>query len=189
VQHAPVLHRDRGPGGQRLGLPALLQDPAFLATTAAGWAAGATTVVGEIIKGTKTGSADAYGLVLADSGLATGSAQTIYLEPILGTFLTGMTLTGQTNGDTATQDGGTTPLDNYTLSLARIRDGMVEKARGCRGTFKLELHAGQPALIRFDFTGMSEGVADQVSLVPATSTRAPPSGSRRATSRWTATPS
>jgi hypothetical protein len=133
----------------------------MVTTSVAGWTAGATNEVGEIVKGTKTGSNDCYVRLLTGSGLATGSAQTLYYEPIIGAMEDGMTLTGTTNADTATVDGTPAPVANYTYSLAQLLDGMVEKARGCRGSFTLDLKAGSPALIKFEFTGLSEGVDDE----------------------------
>lgn len=140
-----------------------------VATTAAGWTTGATTTVGEIVKGVKAGSPDAWALVLAGSGLATGTAQTLLLEPILGRIVSGMVLTGQTHADTATTAADAAPQDNWTLSMAVVLDGMAIKVRGCRGTWKLVLNAGQPARIEFEFTGLSEGEADFVSLSGGTS--------------------
>ncbi|MCK9603570.1 MAG: hypothetical protein M0R66_04345 [Candidatus Omnitrophica bacterium] len=139
-----------------------------VATSAAGWTTGATTEVGETVKGTKGGSPDAYGVILAGSGLATGSAQTLYIEPIIGTFVDAMVVTGQTNGDTATLAADAAPKDNWTLSVAEVLDGMAIKVRGCRGNAKIVLSAGQPSQIQFELKGMSEGEIDMVSLTGGT---------------------
>lgn len=49
---------------------------------------------------------------------------------------------------------------NVTLTIYLYLDGKVKKAKGCRGTFKIEAEAGKIGHIDWEFSGVYVGVAD-----------------------------
>jgi hypothetical protein len=121
----------------------------------------------EIITG---GSSLATGRVLINTA---NGALVIYFVPISGTFQSGEIITGSTSGATATTsstaaDTGKAiePLSMYgtggipSLTLGNYEDGLRKLAKGCRGNVKINLKAGEPVTLDFEFKGVEQSITD-----------------------------
>jgi hypothetical protein len=49
---------------------------------------------------------------------------------------------------------------NSSLTIYVYEDGIVKKARGCRGTFRIKGEGGNPCMIEWEFLGVYVGTAD-----------------------------
>lgn len=120
-----------------------------------------TPLVGELLKG---GTSGAFGTLidpLADL-VATGD---LYFEPVLGTFVSGETLTGQDTGANCALTGAPSSEDNYTLSIGSILGGgMHIGGRGVRGNWKTELVSGAPAYIDFELKALQQIIQDKAEV-------------------------
>lgn len=65
---------------------------------------------------------------------------------------------------------------NCSLTIFMYEDGVVKKARGCRGTFKISCDAGATAFIDWEFLGIHDSVADAAypTLDATADTQTPP---------------
>ncbi len=61
-----------------------------------------------------------------------------------------------------------------TISLAIYQDGLLKKLAGAKGTFNLDLNAGQSGRVNFTFTGKYAAPTDVTILAPTYPTTVPP---------------
>jgi len=61
-----------------------------------------------------------------------------------------------------------------TLTIFVYEDGMIKKARGCRGNVKFSGKMGEPVMAEFDFTGVYDSAVDGAMLSPTFEATIPP---------------
>lgn len=123
-------------------------------------------VHGEIITG---GSSFATARVMINT--ADSAAAILFVYTASGTFDNGELLTGGTSGASATTSSTGTATgkaiepvsdedDMVTLTMANYEDGKRKILKGARGSMKLNLKTGEPAMMNFEFMGVEAGVTD-----------------------------
>ena len=133
---------------------------------------------GETITG---GTSGKTGRVMINTATGTTTLYFIYLGT--GSFQNGEVLTGSSSGSTATTGSTATacgraynPISSGapSLTMATYEDGVRKLLKGCRGKFKIDFKAGEPAMMNFDFSGVKSAVADIAMLAVTHETTIPP---------------
>jgi hypothetical protein len=134
-------------------------------------------VPGETVTG---GTSSATGRVV---GQCVNGDAAIYIVVLSGTFQSSETLTGGTSGATATSSSTVTADSGFewrpasssvpSATAAMFMDGLKKTLYGARGNLKLNLKAGEPAFLAFDFKGVYQGTTDTALLSPTYETPIP----------------
>ena len=105
-----------------------------------------------------------------------GAAYSATVKPALGTYLRGCgmleTIDVTASNEKATYTPASTGLPSLTIWV--YEDGLIKKARGCRGTFKITGKVGEVIYADFTFTGVFDSVVDGAMIAPTFEATVPP---------------
>jgi len=97
-----------------------------------------------------------------------GAAYSAILKPALGTYLKGCgfaeTIDVTAGAEKATYLPASTGIPSLTIWV--YEDGLIKKARGCRGTVKFTGKVGEPVFAEFSFDGVFDAVVDGAMIAP-----------------------
>lgn len=97
-----------------------------------------------------------------------GAAYSATVKPALGVYMRGCgfaeTIVTTAGSESATYLPASTGLPSLTIWV--YEDGMIKKARGCRGNVKISGKVGEPIFAEFDFTGVFDSVIDGAMITP-----------------------
>lgn len=105
-----------------------------------------------------------------------GAAYSATVKPALGTFLRGCgfaeTIDTTVSAEKATYLPASSGVPSLTIWV--YEDGVIKKARGCRGNVRVTGKLGEPIFVEFDFTGVFDSVIDGAMLSPTFEATVPP---------------
>jgi hypothetical protein len=138
-------------------------------------------LAGDLLQGATSG---AIAQVYYDKATDAGHAEEVYVRRIRGHFAASEVMKIIAPVARIDSDIGTLHATNFeiqahvpTISIAMLKDGVVEALFGCRGSVSFQGNIGEPMLMSFEFTGAqhTESPTDAANLTGVqVSTRVPP---------------
>lgn len=105
-----------------------------------------------------------------------GVAYSASVKPAVGVFLRGCgfleTIDVTASNEKATYTPASTGVPSLTIWV--YEDGVIKRARGCRGNVRISAKLGEPVFAEFDFTGVYSGTVDGAMLSPTFEATVPP---------------
>lgn len=105
-----------------------------------------------------------------------GAAYSALVKPALGTYLRGCGMSETIVTTSGSESATYAPASSGapTLTIWVYEDGMIKKARGCRGTFKISGKAGEVVTADFTFDGVFTEAVDGALISPTFEATVPP---------------
>lgn len=105
-----------------------------------------------------------------------GAAYSASVKPAVGVFLRACgfaeTIDVTASNEKATYLPASSGVPSLTIWV--YEDGVIKKARGCRGNVRISGKLGEPVFAEFDFTGVFDSVGDAAMLSPTFEATVPP---------------
>ena len=105
-----------------------------------------------------------------------GVAYSASIKPALSPYLRACGMTEVIDTTASAEKATYTPASTGipALTIWVYEDGMIKKARGCRGTVKISGKVGEPIFAEFSFDGVFDSVVDGAMISPTFEATVPP---------------